>query len=154
MATATTAVAAALAVAMRALANPSQSQDGGEGMATIVVWIARTQQWQWRRRPPRWRADIRPPAQIGCVWQPDGLHIVRVLTRDSLDYAGLAGYNRVTNWQYYAINVDEDDGMEKQRMPVSPRPMDPGQPSRMRERGGSVVRLFRGELVGGTLGCR
>ncbi len=73
-----------------------------------------------------------------------------------IDYAGSAGYDKVTDWQYYAVDVDEDDGSEKRRTPVGPRPMDPSQPSRTRESGGpgGVVRLFRGELAGGTLGSR
>jgi hypothetical protein len=71
-----------------------------------------------------------------------------------VDYTGSAGYDRVTDWHYYAADVDKDDGTEKRRTPVSPRLMDPGQPSRTRERRGGVVRLFRGELVGGTLESR
>jgi hypothetical protein len=68
-----------------------------------------------------------------------------------IDYAGSAGFDKVTDWQYYSVDVDEYDGMERNRTPVNPRPLDPNQPSRTRERGGGIVRLFRGELVGGTL---
>lgn len=60
-------------------------------------------------------------------------------------YAGSQGYDKVTDWQYYA--TDEDTG---ERTPVSPRPMDPTQPRRTRSSSGGVVRLFRGE-VGGRL---
>ena len=76
-----------------------------------------------------------------------------------INYAGSAGYDLVTDWQYYEVDVDGDDGSERRRTPiVGPRPMDPDMPSRTRERGGGgpggVVRLFRGELAGGTLGSR
>jgi hypothetical protein len=70
------------------------------------------------------------------------------------DYAGSAGFDRVTDWQYYVVDVDVDDGEERRRTPVSPRPMDPSQPSRTRSSSGGVVRLFRGQLVGGTLGAK
>ncbi|KAL3827430.1 hypothetical protein ACHAXA_003164 [Cyclostephanos tholiformis] len=75
-----------------------------------------------------------------------------------IDYAGSAGYDRVTDWQYYEVDImdgyDGGDGDEGRRTPVNPRPLDPNQPSRTRERGGGVVRLFRGELIGGTLGSK
>lgn len=58
-------------------------------------------------------------------------------------YAGSLGFDEVVDWQYYAM--DEDSG---ERTPVGPRPMDPSQPARTRSSSGSVVRLFRGEIVG------
>lgn len=75
------------------------------------------------------------------------------------NYAGSLGFDQVTDWQYYTVDVEEDDGgyyskrkegEEPRRTPVSPRPMDPSQPSRTRSSSGSVVRIFRGELVGGS----
>jgi hypothetical protein len=75
------------------------------------------------------------------------------------NYAGSLGFDQVTDWQYYTVDVDEDNGKyysrikedeEPRRTPVSPRPMDPSQPSRTRSSSGSVVRIFRGELVGGS----
>ncbi len=75
------------------------------------------------------------------------------------NYAGSLGFDQVTDWQYFTVDVDEDDdgyysrtkdGGEQRRTPVSPRPMDPSQPSRTRSSSGIVVRIFRGELVGGS----
>jgi len=61
-------------------------------------------------------------------------------------YAGSLGFDKVTDWQYY-----ETDTYSGERKQVSPRPMDPTQPSRTKSSSGSVVRLFRGE-IGGKLG--
>jgi len=61
-------------------------------------------------------------------------------------YAGSLGFDKVTDWQYY-----ETDAYSGERKEVSPRPMDPTQPSRTTSSSGSVVRLFRGE-IGGKLG--
>ncbi len=69
-----------------------------------------------------------------------------------VNHAWSMGYNRVTNWQYYTMNVNKDHATEKRRMPVSPRPMDPGQPSRMMERVGSITRLFWGRNGQGLFG--
>ena len=77
------------------------------------------------------------------------------------NYAGSLGFDQITDWQYYTVDVEEDDddgyyskrrteGGEQRRTPVSPRPMDPSQPSRTRSSSGSVVRIFTGELVGGS----
>lgn len=76
------------------------------------------------------------------------------------NYAGSLGFDQVTDWQYYTVDVDEDDdgyysrrkeaGEQQRRTPVAPRPMDPSQPSRTRSSSGSIVRIFRGELVGGS----
>ena len=61
-------------------------------------------------------------------------------------YAGSLGFDKVTDWQYY-----ETDSYSGERKQVSPRPMDPTQPSRTKSSSGSVVRLFRGE-IGGKMG--
>ena len=70
------------------------------------------------------------------------------------DYAGSAGFDRVPDWQYYIVDIDKDSWEEQRRKPVSPRPMDPNQPARTQSSSGSVVRLFHGKLVGGTLGSK
>ena len=65
-------------------------------------------------------------------------------------YAGSLGFNQVTDWQYYA--VDEYSG---DKSPRSPNPLDPNQPARTRTSSGGVVRVFRGELLGGrSLGSK
>ena len=56
------------------------------------------------------------------------------------------------DWQYYVVDIDEDYREEQRRQSISPRPMDPNQPARTRSISGSIVRLFRGKLVGETLG--
>ena len=61
-------------------------------------------------------------------------------------YVGSLGFDKVTDWQYY-----ETDAYSGERKQVSPRPMDPTQPSRTKSSSGSVVRLFLGE-IGGKLG--
>eukprot|EP00584_Thalassiosira_punctigera_P021713 CAMPEP_0172569156 /NCGR_PEP_ID=MMETSP1067-20121228/122429_1 /TAXON_ID=265564 ORGANISM="Thalassiosira punctigera, Strain Tpunct2005C2" /NCGR_SAMPLE_ID=MMETSP1067 /ASSEMBLY_ACC=CAM_ASM_000444 /LENGTH=527 /DNA_ID=CAMNT_0013360929 /DNA_START=396 /DNA_END=1975 /DNA_ORIENTATION=- len=58
-------------------------------------------------------------------------------------YAGSLGFDKVTDWQYFAT-----DPYSGERKEVSPMPMNPNQPSRTRSSSGSVVRLFIGELGG------
>jgi hypothetical protein len=70
---------------------------------------------------------------------------------------GSAGFDKVTDWQYYTVNIDDDQGTryeQGRRTPISPRPMDPTQPARTRSSSGSVVRLFIGQFTGGTLGSK
>lgn len=64
------------------------------------------------------------------------------------DFAGSMGFDEVTDWEYY---YDEDDGGDGRKV-VQPNPLDPDQPKRTRESSGSVVRIFRGELVGRLAG--
>ena len=64
------------------------------------------------------------------------------------DYAGSMGFDEVTDWQYYSV-----DGYSGEKTPTNPNPLDPSQPVRTREKSGSVVRLFRGEL-GGRLAAK
>lgn len=64
------------------------------------------------------------------------------------DYAGSMGFDEVTDWQYYSV-----DGYSGEKTPTNPNPFDPSQPVRTREKSGSVVRLFRGEL-GGRLAAK
>ena len=60
------------------------------------------------------------------------------------NYAGSSGFDKVTDWQYYAT-----DDYTGERTAVSPNPMDAvNQPARTRSSSGSVVRLFRGEAAG------
>lgn len=59
------------------------------------------------------------------------------------DFAGSMGFDEVTDWEYYR---QDDDGRERQV--VQPNPFDPAQPRRTRASSGSVVRIFRGELIG------
>jgi len=54
-------------------------------------------------------------------------------------YVGNLGFEEVTDWEYY----DPNDASI-----VDPPPFDPDQPKRTREKSGSVVRIFRGELIG------
>ena len=72
-------------------------------------------------------------------------------------YAGSAGFDKVTDWQYYSVDIDDDDdryAQQERRTPIAPRPMDPNQPARTRSSSGSVVRLFLGEFTGGTIGAK
>lgn len=87
---------------------------------------------------------------IGSTLREFGLGTDVVLS----NYVGSAGFDKVTDWQYYAVDINEDSREEQRRTPVSPRPMDPDQPARTRSSSGSIVRLFRGELVGRTLGSK
>jgi len=50
----------------------------------------------------------------------------------------------VTDWEYYYAGEDDPD----ERMVVQPNPFDESQPRRTRSSSGSVVRIFRGEMVG------
>jgi hypothetical protein len=59
------------------------------------------------------------------------------------DFAGSMGFQEITDWEYYR----EDDD-RKERQLVQPNPLDPSQPKRTKVSSGSVVRIFRGELVG------
>jgi len=54
-------------------------------------------------------------------------------------YAGSLGFEEVTDWEY----SNPDTGSI-----VDPPPFDPSQPRRTRQKSGSVVRIFRGELTG------
>mmetsp|Transcript_19926 Transcript_19926/g.43313 ORF Transcript_19926/g.43313 Transcript_19926/m.43313 type:complete len:551 (+) Transcript_19926:119-1771(+) len=60
------------------------------------------------------------------------------------DFVGNMGFEEVTDWEYYYEN--EDDPTD--RNAVNPNPFDTSKPKRTRTSSGSVVRVFRGELVG------
>ena len=78
------------------------------------------------------------------------------------DYVGNLGFDEVTDWEYYEVDVDEDGNSlpttsTEQRKIVQPNPMDASKPKRTRTSSGSVVRVFRGEFVGrlgGALSAR
>jgi hypothetical protein len=91
------------------------------------------------------------------------------------NYLGNMGFEEVTDWEYYLVDEDEDEdnpggggttrtsssggsGVRKgRREVVQPNPFDASKPRRTRTASGSVVRLFRGELVGalgGMVGSR
>ena len=78
------------------------------------------------------------------------------------DYVGNLGFDEVTDWEYYEVDVDEDGNnlpttSTEQRKVVQPNPMDASKPKRTRTSSGSVVRVFRGEFVGrlgGALSAR
>ena len=59
------------------------------------------------------------------------------------DYVGSLGFEEVTDWEYYQPSL-----VNNERKMVEPPPFDPSQPKRTREKSGSVVRIFRGELSG------
>ena len=59
------------------------------------------------------------------------------------DFAGSLGFEEVTDWEYYQPSL-----VNNERKIVEPPPFDPSQPKRTREKSGSVVRIFRGELSG------
>jgi hypothetical protein len=59
------------------------------------------------------------------------------------NFVGTLGFDEVTDWEYYYPEEDGDD-----RRVVQPNPFDSSQPKRTRTSSGSVVRIFRGELVG------
>ena len=88
----------------------------------------------------------------GATVREFGLGTDIMLTR----YAGSAGFDKVTDWQYYSIDIDDDDryAQQERRTPIAPRPLDPNQPARTRSSSGSVVRLFLGEFTGGTIGAK
>lgn len=89
----------------------------------------------------------------GATVREFGLGTDIMLTR----YAGSAGFDKVTDWQYYSVDIDDDDdryAQQERRTPIAPRPMDPNQPARTRSSSGSVVRLFLGEFTGGTIGAK
>ena len=58
-------------------------------------------------------------------------------------FIGSSGFEEVTDWEYYQTSETNNE-----RRVVEPSPFDPNQPRRTREKSGSVVRLFRGELSG------
>jgi len=59
------------------------------------------------------------------------------------DFAGSLGFEEVTDWEYYQPSV-----VNNERRVVEPPPFDPSQPKRTREKSGSIVRIFRGEVSG------
>lgn len=62
-------------------------------------------------------------------------------------FIGNMGFDEVTDWEYYYKNEED----ENDRKVVNPNPFDEATPRRTRTKSGSVVRLFRGDLVG-TIG--
>jgi hypothetical protein len=64
-------------------------------------------------------------------------------------FIGSSGFEEVTDWEYYQTSDTNNE-----RKVVEPSPFDPNQPRRTKEKSGSVVRIFRGELcgrLGGTI---
>lgn len=59
------------------------------------------------------------------------------------DYVGSLGFEEITDWEYYQPSL-----VNNEKRIVEPPPMDPSQPKRTREKSGSIVRIFRGELSG------
>ena len=59
------------------------------------------------------------------------------------DFAASLGFEEVTDWEYYQPSL-----VNNERKVVEPPPFDPNLPKRTREKSGSVVRIFRGELSG------
>lgn len=57
-------------------------------------------------------------------------------------FIGSSGFEEVTDWEYYY------EGERGDRNVVEPLPFDPKTPKRTKEQSGSIVRLFRGELIG------
>lgn len=66
------------------------------------------------------------------------------------NFVGNMGFEEVTDWEYYypAQDDNDDDDDTQRRQVVQPNPFDKSQPRRTRQKSGSVVRVFRGELVG------
>mmetsp|Transcript_28862 Transcript_28862/g.78195 ORF Transcript_28862/g.78195 Transcript_28862/m.78195 type:complete len:544 (-) Transcript_28862:1178-2809(-) len=60
------------------------------------------------------------------------------------DFVGNMGFEEVTDWEYYYENEEDPND----RNVVNPNPFDGSKPKRTRTNSGSVVRVFRGELVG------
>ena len=59
-------------------------------------------------------------------------------------FLGNMGFDEVTDWEYYYQNEED----ENDRKVVQPNPFDSKTPRRTRASSGSVIRLFRGDLVG------
>ena len=67
------------------------------------------------------------------------------------DYIGSMGFEEVTDWEYYQSQPSASPSSpynDSTRKVVDPPPFDPNAPKRTREKSGSVVRIFRGELSG------
>lgn len=75
----------------------------------------------------------------GCSARQFNLGYDVILT----DFAGSLGFEEVTDWEYYQPSL-----INNERKVVEPPPFDPSQPKRTREKSGSIVRIFRGELAG------
>mmetsp|Transcript_23593 Transcript_23593/g.35858 ORF Transcript_23593/g.35858 Transcript_23593/m.35858 type:complete len:568 (-) Transcript_23593:25-1728(-) len=75
----------------------------------------------------------------GCTVRQFSLGYDVILTA----FAGSMGFEEVTDWEYYAPSL-----VNNERKVTDPPPFDPNQPKRTREKSGSVVRIFRGELAG------
>lgn len=59
------------------------------------------------------------------------------------DYVGSLGFEEITDWEYYQPSL-----INNEKRVVDPPPFDPNLPKRTREKSGSIVRIFRGELLG------
>lgn len=62
------------------------------------------------------------------------------------DFVGNLGFDEVTDWEYY-YDESEKEGVNDRRV-VESNPFDQSMPKRTRISSGSVVRVFRAELVG------
>ena len=59
------------------------------------------------------------------------------------DFVGSLGFEEIVDWEYYQPSL-----VNNERNIVEPPPFDPNAPKRTREKSGSIVRIFRGELSG------
>lgn len=59
------------------------------------------------------------------------------------DFVGSLGFEEITDWEYYQPSL-----VNNEKRIVDPPPFDPSLPKRTREKSGSIVRIFRGELNG------
>ena len=75
----------------------------------------------------------------GCSMRQFNLGYDLIIT----DFAGSLGFEEVVDWEYYQPSLENNE-----RKVVEPPPFDPNSPKRTREKSGSIVRIFRGELSG------
>jgi len=94
------------------------------------------------------------PTSIASDNSPSSLDLSGATTRQFnlgydiqiASYAGALGFDEVIDWEYF------DNPGEEKRNIVEPPPFDPTKPKRTRSSSGSVIRIFRGELLGTMAG--
>jgi len=65
------------------------------------------------------------------------------------DFIGSLGFDEIVDWEYYDQTSEEaSPRADKSRAVVEPSPFDPTKPKRTRSSSGSVIRLYRGKLLG------
>jgi serine/threonine protein kinase len=82
----------------------------------------------------------------GCTFRKFTLGEDLTLT----NFVGSLGFEEVTDWNYYETTYDNDSKVEVERRQVEPSPLDPNQPKRTRNKSGSLIRVFVGQLTGPT----